>query len=294
MISNWWKNLSFQIKTLLLAVVLMGFTFVTGGAYHFLVGKISDMGVMQATEIMLQGYKNELKDIVDVMAVALASVTKDVQDEKKVYEAFQIQIREARFLPDRSGYYFIYKVGGTVFVHAAQPELEGKNLINFKDPEGKLLIQELDAVARGGGYVDYWWQKPGKGLRPKLSYARMIPGTGYWIGTGVYVDDIEEKKTAILTTMKKVTDEFLLRLLFGCVTAFFVIAMPLTWLLVHSIVQPIRELTRVADDFSRGKLDLPIPALQRRDEIGNLAKSFERLGTSTKLAMDRLKDKRNG
>ncbi len=68
-------------------------------------------------------------------------------------------------------------------MHAAQPELEGKNLINFKDPEGKLLIQELDAVAQGGGYVDYWWQKPGKGLRPKLSYARMIPNTGYWIGT---------------------------------------------------------------------------------------------------------------
>jgi HAMP domain-containing protein len=54
-------------------------------------------------------------------------------------------------------------------------------------------------------------------------------------------------------------------------------------------VTPIAQLTTVADEFSRGKMDLAIPDLDRRDEIGNLARSFERLGTSTRLAMERLK-----
>jgi hypothetical protein len=36
-----------------------------------------------------------------------------------------------------------------------------------------------------------------EGLQPKLSYARMIPDTEYWIGTGVYIDDIRQKKAQI-------------------------------------------------------------------------------------------------
>jgi methyl-accepting chemotaxis protein len=58
------------------------------------------------------------------------------------------------------------------------------------------------------------------------------------------------------------------------------------------LTRPIQDLTRIAEQFSQGKLDLKISGLDRQDEIGHLARAIERLGTSIRLAMDRLQ-KRN-
>jgi methyl-accepting chemotaxis protein len=285
-----WENLSFKVKTFALVIVLVSFTIITGARYHRLVNKLSDMSISQTTDVMLTGYKNELKDVVDMMAVTLASAAEGVQDEHQVYSIFKHLIQTARFFPDQSGYIFIYKKGGTVFVLPPKPELEGKNIIGLKDANGKALIKELDTVARnGGGFVNYLWPKPNQGVQPKLSYARMIPGDRYWIGAGVYIDDIQQKKEAILTSEHHLTKSFLKSLYLALSSAVVFLALPLTWLLIRSIVKPVRELTTVADQFSRGRMDLDIPYTQRRDEIGKMANALNRLGTSIKLAIARLK-----
>ncbi len=54
------------------------------------------------------------------------------------------------------------------------------------------------------------------------------------------------------------------------------------------LTRPIHELTSVAEQFSQGKLNLKITGLDRQDEIGHLARAIERLGTSIRLAMERL------
>jgi methyl-accepting chemotaxis protein len=133
------------------------------------------------------------------------------------------------------------------------------------------------------------WEKPNKGLQPKLSYARMMPGNRYWIGTGVYIDDIKAKKEAILTTTNQLTSSYLKTLYIALGAAVVFLALPLTWLLIRSIVKPVRELTTVADQFSRGRMDLTIPYIERGDEIGKLANALDRLGMSIKVAIRRLK-----
>ena len=65
-------------------------------------------------------------------------------------------------------------------------------------------------------------------------------------------------------------------------------------LVSRRLAHPIRELTEVADQFSQGKLDLQISGLERQDEIGNLARAIERLGTSIRLAIERLQQRRAG
>lgn len=281
-----WKNLKFSSKTTVLVTVLIAFAVLTAFGYHRLSGKIRDMGIKNSTDTMLQGYKNELKDIVEVMAFSLAAEAENHTSEKDLHEAFTNRVRKARFLTDNSGYFFIYKTGGIVFVHAATPALEGKSLLDLKDPEGTLVIQELEKVSlTGGGFVKYWWEKPNRGLQPKLSYSRMIPGTPYWIGTGVYIDDIKEKEQAIQSTILDYSQDFLLKLYFALGAAFLLVVTPLTMVLIRSIVTPLTRLTHAADEFSMGRLDIGFPDMDRRDEIGKLAKAMERLGTSTKIAM---------
>jgi predicted Zn finger-like uncharacterized protein len=55
----------------------------------------------------------------------------------------------------------------------------------------------------------------------------------------------------------------------------------------NNITKPIKELTMMADLISQGKRDLDVLNEDRKDEIGVLTKSFNRLVISLKLAMSR-------
>jgi HAMP domain-containing protein len=64
----------------------------------------------------------------------------------------------------------------------------------------------------------------------------------------------------------------------------------LSFLLAHWIVRPIVGLTEVADKVTKGDLDTAISekCVESRDEIGDLARSLERMRSSLKAAMMRL------
>lgn len=61
----------------------------------------------------------------------------------------------------------------------------------------------------------------------------------------------------------------------------------LSLLFARKIIQPILGLTVVADKISKGNLDTPV-SIDSRDEIGELARSLERMRASLKAAMTRL------
>jgi len=287
-----WQNLGISKKISFLVAVLVFFTLLTGAGYHVLVGMVRDMAVKQTTAIMMQDYRDELKNLVDAMAPVLASSIEGVKDEREVYRNFSTLVKHSRYFSDNSGYYFIYKTGGTVFVLPTLPDLEGKNIIDREDQKGNQFIRQLDQVSQsGGGYVEYWFNKPGQGIQPKLSYAKMIPGTNYWIGTGVYIDDVQTRQEKILSDISDTTSAFLMKLYLIVGNAFLVIVIPLVIILSLTITRPLRELTDVADRYSKGQIDLKVPGLERRDEIGNLAHALDRLGTSIKMAMQRLQKK---
>jgi methyl-accepting chemotaxis protein len=53
------------------------------------------------------------------------------------------------------------------------------------------------------------------------------------------------------------------------------------------LVRPILDMATAADEMSMGELERPMP-VSRRDEIGLLGRSLERLRRSMKAAMDRI------
>ena len=64
----------------------------------------------------------------------------------------------------------------------------------------------------------------------------------------------------------------------------------LSFLLAHWIIRPIVRLTRVADKVTMGDLETSVSGkcVKSRDEIGDLARSLERMRSSLKAAMLRL------
>ncbi len=140
--------------------------------------------------------------------------------EKEAKERAKEAIESIRY-NNGIGYLFIFNSEGIMISHINK-SLIGKNLWNFEDVKGKKLFQELAKAAKaGGGFVDYYWPKPGEEEpAPKLSYAMYFEPWDWIIGTGIYMSDLtenfrklkEEKEKELLENLRetlfflKVTD----------------------------------------------------------------------------------------
>jgi two-component system, NarL family, sensor kinase len=97
------------------------------------------------------------------------------------------------------GYFFAYTTDGVGVVHPIQPFRIGENWWELQDESGMFLIQELIKNAQaGGGYVEYSWDKPSAGqVGTKMAYSVMLDKWGWMLGTGVYIDDVEDQVSRI-------------------------------------------------------------------------------------------------
>ncbi|MBI5331610.1 MAG: EAL domain-containing protein [Betaproteobacteria bacterium] len=92
-------------------------------------------------------------------------------------------------------YFWINDLHPRMVMHPTQPQLDGQDLTGFSDARGKRLFIEMrDVVGReGAGFVRYWWPKPGQtSAEPKESYVKGFAPWGWIIGSGEYLDDIEQ------------------------------------------------------------------------------------------------------
>ena len=90
-------------------------------------------------------------------------------------------------------YLFITRYDGTSFFHAATPEREGTNNIDYEDSNGvNIARQNIAAAQAGGGFSEYLLDNPaieGEDESPKVSYVAPIEieGISYYIGAGLYI-----------------------------------------------------------------------------------------------------------
>jgi len=91
-------------------------------------------------------------------------------------------------------YFWVNDMRARMIMHPIKPELEGKDLAEFKDPAGKKLFSEFVAkvAADKAGFVDYLWPKPGfEQPVPKVSYVMGVDEWGWVVGSGIYIDDVD-------------------------------------------------------------------------------------------------------
>ena len=160
--------------------------------------------LVQLKGTMLEDRKQKTKNLVEVALGIVTHHHKLGQDgklpEDEAKKAAKEALRGLRYGSD--DYFFILDSGHNYVLLPPKPENEGKNVKDTKDANGKFLIQELVSAANaGGGFVDYWFPRPGQQTaEPKLSYANLYAPWGWVIGTGIYIDDVdtEYRKNAML------------------------------------------------------------------------------------------------
>ena len=108
-----------------------------------------------------------------------------------------------------SGYYFATRLDGVEVLFADKPEMEGLNLLDVQDTRGQYVIKDMIEIAdqSGEGFYEYYWTKPdtaGNDFK-KISFIKRFEPYNWFVGTGLYVDDVEEQiKSSLLSTISRI------------------------------------------------------------------------------------------
>lgn len=115
-------------------------------------------------------------------------------------------------------------------------------------------------------------------LKGKTVYETRAPILEGQVGAahvGIWGDAVEQE---IYRALLPIAELITVVILTGIIISFF---------LARGIIRPIRRLTDIAGNMSTGDLDTPV-RIKSRGEIGDLARSLERMRASLKAAMLRL------
>jgi methyl-accepting chemotaxis protein len=158
-------------------------------------------------------------------------------------------------------YFWINDMAPVMVMHPIKPEMNGKDLSDYKDPNGFLVFKAFADMARsqGAGLVAYQWPKPGFAApQDKISYVKAFEPWGWVIGTGIYVDNVLTDAKALWAQEAAVMGLALLLGLYGF-RSFFV-----------ALRSGLQDAMDAADAVGSGQLAHTIPPGTGRNEESRL------------------------
>ncbi|MFG0232752.1 cache domain-containing protein [Achromobacter sp. 413638] len=184
-----------RLKILLLAAVplLAAMAAITVAVY--LQGlKLAQMEKQVVETAWLGSKESELRHYVSLAYSAVAPLQEAGDDPATRQRALDL-LAQMEF--GRDGYFFVYDLQGKNLMHPRQPDLVGRELWDLRDTQDQPVIQNLLAAARRGGQqgeaVHYLWERPSTHQNEeKLGYVVVLERWGWMLGTGIYLDDVNQ------------------------------------------------------------------------------------------------------
>ena len=168
------------------------------------------------------------------------------------------EIKALRY--DGKEYVWINDMQPRMVMHPIKPEMDGKDLSDFKDAAGTKLFNDMTAIVKrdGHGFYDYVWPKPGSTeSEPKRSYVAGFAPWGWVVGSGVYVTEARN------AAMRFAAVSLGVGLAGGLAVFLFVHG------LARSMQRRLNEVEVALAGIAGGDLTRPL-ASDRDDEIGRL------------------------
>lgn len=175
-----------------------------------------------------------------------------------------LKVIDAMRYEDGGNYYFVLDYQTNIVLHPINESLNGKNMENETDEAGTYLFKEMtDVVLRDGqGVVDYVWEKPGQTeVQPKSSFVIGYEPWNYYIGTGIYVDDIEAIKS-----------DLIMNLLFMTLGIVIILALLISFMIM-SLNKRVKKIMQVSNAVAENDYSQTIQ-IESQDEFGKIAEAF--------------------
>ncbi len=205
------RSISIKTRILFFPLLFLAALIATQLISFYLETRVEKNVILPGLEqAMLGDHRTMLKALVDAEAVALGEELKPLASREEKLKAVERQTDPIRFFDDHSGYFFTYDLAGVRINVPINKKQNHQNLLGLTDQKGVRFVEEFVKAAKaGGGFVEYYFEKEGKGIQPKLSYIRAVPGTDFLVGTGVYIDNIEDEKAKLYNNIQNRNAEYL-------------------------------------------------------------------------------------
>ena len=249
----------FKIKYRLWSILIISM-------FAFVVIMLTSMGQLERS---MYGAKNEKNQNLSEVAHSVFTYFYELErsgelTREQAQEMAKAAVKKLRY--DNTNYFWISDYNSYMVMHPLKPELDGTDVSGFEDSLGTNIYVEFARIGRtvGEGTFEYYFIKPG-GTEPlpKFSYLKAFKPWEWVIGTGAYVDDVQEEYWAELTK-----NILLLLLILGVVGA-------LVFLVIRSITLPIAHINDALIDIASGSGDLRAKLVDDGgDEMSTFAQNF--------------------
>ena len=233
---------------------------------------------------ILKGHQNTLKTVVDVEAAYLAQKMKSLQTREEKAALIIAETDPIRFFDDGSGYFFTYDMTGVRINVPINKSQNNQNLIALEDKKGFRFVEEFVKISKaGGGFVEYYFEKEGKGIQPKLSYVKQIPGSDFLIGTGVYIDNVTDEKIRLQEQISSKNREYLVYksgIFLALIILITLMSIMIARTIVSSIQRVISGLTDGAEQVASASSQVSSSSQHLAEGSSEQASSLEETSSS--------------
>ena len=212
------------------------------------------------------------------VATALNTASNILEHYERQVRLGQISLTEAkqqaaevigtiRYLGDH--YLWVTNLDHVVVMHPTSPNLNGREVFDFKDAEGRLFVRDIisGVKAHGSTLVEYSFPRPGSTVAEhKVSEARLFAPWGWVLVSGLHPQDVRD-----------IVNQVLVGPAVAAGLALAAIGL-LAWLFASSIVRPLAETAGALAGATRGVTDLSLRLpVTGDDELTRMSESFNHL-----------------
>ncbi len=213
-------------------------------------------------DIIMSTYSVPFTRIVNGESEFTGVVTADISLDWLVDIISQVTIYQ-------SGYAFLISQNGVFVTHPDKNLIMQESIFSIADSVGDMELGEIgkDMISGGEGFVSIKGYLTGK--KSWLYYAH-LPSVGWSIG-------IIFPEEELFADVSKLNREILIIGSAGVVFLFLIVVS-----ISRTITRPLRILAKETTEIAKGNLDIALPLVGSRDEVGELSKSFENMRIALK------------
>ncbi|QSQ20554.1 cache domain-containing protein [Pyxidicoccus parkwayensis] len=219
----------------------------------------------QLIESQREGLKQTVESAASILAAYEARVRSGEMPLAKAQAEAAATIGAMKF-DGSNGYFWVLDYNTRLVVHPMFPKSAGRDLSTVElTGNSRRIFKEMvdDSKATGEAALSYSTQKLGadEEVREKLSYVRRFEPWGWIVGSGIYLEDVEDEVDVV---ERKILWGLGLTVVFTVVGGFIV---------SMRVMRPVRQLAEAARRVSSGDLGVSVEA-RGSDEVAQLSRDF--------------------
>ena len=279
------KNLSVTLKMAIIGIVVIAFMMFSINFSINSMQAINTRILQEEEENIRKDYDDSIRQQVEQVIWLLDSYKADIDagiyTKEEGMKLAADKVRSLRYGTD--GYFWIDQSDG-INVVLLGSDTEGTNRLDTKDVTGYAMVKDFiqGAVANGSYYSDYQYPKEGgTDPMPKRAYTQYYEPCDWVVGTGNYIDNIDDQIAASTETANQFTKEKITT--FAIVCALFQLLIILYLIItILNITKPLKLVMKALQSMSEGDFSakLDSSSLKRRDDFGKLLNILEKMRTS--------------